>query len=181
MLQKAAEKDVVTAHGEEKGLSNKTKTKIGPLTSRLENLEKEVEALKERTATLEGEVVGGGGAGAGAPAEALVSSDEEDADEKDDKEETYRRVMSLLADKSQGKQPTTIKDRTAALEADVGALKSAISTLENQVAGTVFSSRPALLQMQSPGSSLKSRINSLEEEVDSCRTRVSTLEHTVVG
>merc|ERR1740138_976448 len=115
---------------------------------------------------------GAGGAAAAAAEPALVSTDEDDSDdEKDDKQESYRRVMSLLAHKANDKQPSTVKDRTAALEADVAALKSAISTLENQVAGTVFSSHSALLQMESPGSSFKSRITSLEEEVDACRTR----------
>jgi len=184
MLQNS-KKEIGTSQGE--GKDGSKKTKMGPLKLRLDNLEKEVEALKDRTATLESEVMGGEGGGGGPPPEALVSSDEDESDDSPagKKREAYRRVMSLLGSVSRKakdtQEPTTIKDRTASLEADVGALKSAISTLENQVAGTVFSAQPALLQMQSLGSSLKSRIAALEEDVDSCRMRITTLEHTVVG
>jgi hypothetical protein len=217
---------------------------------RLTTMEKQVVALKQRTTTLESEVLGGnrgaaapgvgggevGGedeaaeeamlsAGRAAPSspsgrevlgeegpydqeqqaapyqeqqaapyqeqedQALVSTDEEVAHDgrmEKRKARASRRLMSLLSDETAAKsgQPGTVRARTANLEADVAALKSRLSTLENQVSGNAFSGlRAALLQAeaQHANPSLKSRIVTLEEGVDSCRTRISTLEHTIMG
>jgi len=156
-----------------------SKTGLGPLSSRLTALEKEVESLQHRSSTLENEIQGGGAV----PELVLSESEEEVAAPPAQK--PHRHAASLLeqsvarADLGEG----TIKDRTAALETSVAALKSKMAMLENEAVGRTSGGAPSLLQVSDSGSpeSLKARISSLEDEVDSLRTRVSTLEHVVEG
>lgn len=144
-------------------MATKDRTKLGPLSLRLDNVNLEIASLQDRVAALETEVLGTGGM------VALQATELGDVNS----------AASLLAKAANLRQSPSVKDRTAAAEANIGAIKSQLSSLENQVRGV----DPSLLEIKdvSEGSSLKSRIDALEKEVDSCRSRVSTLEHMVVG
>lgn len=159
--------------------SASSKTKLGPLSGRLDTLEKEVSSLQDRTASLETTIQGSGGV-AGLEVPAMLAEDSEDFASSDVSGKKAHRRPSLLQQESA--RSGTIKERTAALESSVANLKSKMAMLENQAVGNTFG-EASLLQAEATGSgsSLKARITGLEEEVDSLRTRVSTLEHVVQG
>lgn len=157
--------------------SSSSKTKLGPLSARLDALEKEVTSLQSRTGTLETSIQGQG-------AVAMLAEDSEDLVRSTSSGKTSHKYASLLQQEATRSGEGTIKERTAALESNVAALKSKMAMLENQAVGRTSSGTPlALLQAEAKasGSSLKARISGLEDEVDSLRTRVTTLEHVVEG
>merc|ERR1719333_1335697 len=133
------------------------------MAGRLDTVEKEISSLKDRVASLEGEVgVSGSGAGAGAApvveeaAPALmarkVSAIEEDEDD-----------AALLAYGKGEKKTSTIKERIATAEADVGTLKSQVQTLMNQVTGgAVLLELETQKKHKGRGSNLIDRLENLE-------------------
>lgn len=147
-----------------------TKSEGAPLKGRLTTVEAEITSLQDRVTTMETEVMGG--------AAALMIED----DIYEDGAKKKSKYTSLLAkdasEKGSEDKADDLKARVATAEANVGTLKSKISTLQNQVLGGTPSS---LLQTDQDGSSLRGRIISLEGAVDKMRTDVSSLEHTVVG
>merc|ERR1719333_1168546 len=136
------------------------------MAGRLDTVEKEISSLKDRVASLEGEVgVSGSGAGAGAApvveeaAPALmarkVSAIKEDEDDEDD--------AALLAYGKGEKKTSTIKERIATAEADVGTLKSQVQTLMNQVTGgAVLLELETQKKHKGRGSNLIDRLENLE-------------------
>mmetsp|Transcript_102010 Transcript_102010/g.207397 ORF Transcript_102010/g.207397 Transcript_102010/m.207397 type:complete len:230 (-) Transcript_102010:143-832(-) len=184
MLQTASEKEGVS--------SSATRAKGAPLKGRLDTLEKEMGLLQDRTSALESEVMGTEGAGEGplpaideaappAPEEAVLASvDKKRAQPHHFHKRAQHDYVGLAQEAADVKKAGTLKDRVAALEAAMAALKSKVSTLENQVAGKNLAGGLALLE-KAAGSALKSRIVSLEEEADMMMARVSALEHTVRG
>jgi hypothetical protein len=225
MLQTAQEKDalrsihdhtVVTAgEGRQDAAADeekdRQKAKSAPLKLRVEGLEKEMTALKERVAAVQADVgVSGGAAGGAAEEPALLGKSPRTAtsarrsegdQEKEEEEDSDAEGEDSLLQSSKGNraqltdskvnrtdtEDDSIKGRVMALEADMAQVKSDISVLENQVIG-----KASLLQAaggrgsgsgseSGSGSSLKSRVVALEDTADACRSRVNTLEHEVSG
>lgn len=190
MLQTFADKEGIS------GSATRAASKGAPLKGRLETLEKEVASLKSRTATLETDVMGSESSAEGplpaidevaapaAPEEAVLASVDKKKAQPHHGHKKSRPDTEAYVALAQGaadiEKADSLKDRVAALEAEMAALKSKVSMLENQVAGKDFDGGLSLLE-KATGSALRSRIVSLEEEVDMMRSRVSSLEHTVEG
>jgi len=196
MLQTAADKEGTATHAASQG---------APLMGRLDTLEKEMGMLQDRTAQLELEVMGTEGSkeegpmlpaidaaagpmpafdeasGPPMPLEAaLVSVDKRRAQPRRFHKRAQHDYIALAQGAADVGREGSLKERVAALEAAMAALKSKVSMLENQVAGKDFAGGLSLLE-KAAGSALKSRIVSLEEEADMMMARVSALEHTVRG